>query len=106
MFIFAALFGAVGQFLYKAGTERASQTLLSYILNWQILLGVLCYIAVMLLFIGAFKKGGQPVILYPIYASTFIWAALLGLWLHKIPINGLNVSGMVLLIIGMYLMGR
>jgi hypothetical protein len=31
----------------------------------------------MTLFVAAFRKGGALTLLYPIYASTFIWAALL-----------------------------
>ena len=34
----------------------------------------------MVLFVAAFKRGGAMSVLYPIYASTFIWAALIA-WL-------------------------
>ena len=105
-FIVAALLGAVGQFMYKAGADRATGGLLGYVANIRILIGVVCYIAVMVLFVAAFKVGGQPALLYPIYASTFIWAALLGLWLYGTPIRPVNVAGMVMLVGGMYLMGR
>lgn len=105
-FIVAALLGAVGQFLYKAGADRADGGLWGYVANVRILAGVACYIAVMVLFVAAFKLGGQPALLYPIYASTFIWAALLGLWLYGTPIKPVNVAGMVMLVGGMYLMGR
>jgi len=105
-FIVAAFAGAIGQFLYKAGADHASGGLLGYVLNLRILAGVVCYIAVMVMFVWAFKLGGQPAILYPIYASTFIWAALLGMWFYDTPIRPLNVVGMVLLVGGMYLMGR
>ncbi len=105
-FIVAALLGAAGQFLYKAGADRAAGGLLGYIANVRILAGVACYVGVMVLFVAAFKLGGQPALLYPIYASTFIWAALLGLWLYGTPIRPANVAGMVMLIGGMYLMGR
>lgn len=105
-FIVAALLGAVGQFMYKAGADRASGGLFGYIANARILLGVVCYVAVMVLFVAAFKIGGQPARLYPIYASTFIWAALLGLWLYGTPIRPVHVAGMVMLVGGMYLMGR
>jgi uncharacterized membrane protein len=105
-FVVAALLGAVGQFLYKAGADHASGGLLGYLLNTRILAGVTCYIAVMVLFVAAFKLGGQPALLYPIYASTFIWAALLGLRVYGTPISPINIVGMALLVGGMYLMGR
>src|SRR5215471_11946181 len=106
LFLIAALIGALGQFLYKSGAERTTQAWLSYVLNWRLLTGVVCYIAVMVLFIRAFKKGGSLSVLYPLYASTFIWAAVIGLFAYGVPIRPINIAGMVLLITGMYLMGK
>jgi len=106
MFLIAALVGAVGQFLYKSGAEQATSGWLSYVVNWRLWGGVVCYIAVMVLFIAAFKKGGSLSVLYPLYASTFIWAAVIGLCAYGVPIKPINVAGMLLLIAGMYLMGK
>jgi drug/metabolite transporter (DMT)-like permease len=60
----------------------------------------------MVLFVAAFKKGGALTVLYPIYATTFIWAALLALYVYGTPIKPINISGMALLVGGMYLMGK
>ena len=106
MFVAAALLGAVGQYLYKAGADATNEKWTSYLLNPRLLLGVVCYIAVMVLFVGAFKKGGSLTVLYPIYASTFIWAALIARVAHKIPITPMNMLGMGLLVVGMYCMGK
>ena len=76
-FIVAAFLGALGQYLFKSGADLAGAGLASYLLNWRLIVGVACYIAVMTLFVAAFRKGGALTLLYPIYASTFIWAALL-----------------------------
>lgn len=105
-FVIAALLGAVGQFLYKSGTERASGTVWSYLLSPWILTGVLCYIAVMVLFIAAFRRGGEMTVLYPIYASTFVWGALIALAAYGEPVRPVNVAGWVLMVAAMYLMGR
>jgi drug/metabolite transporter (DMT)-like permease len=106
MFLIAAFVGALGQFLYKSGAEQTTRAWLSYVLNWRLLVGVLCYIGVMVLFIAAFKKGGSLSVLYPLYASTFIWAAIIGLLAYGVPIRPMNIAGMVLLVAGMYLMGK
>ncbi len=106
MFVLAAVFGAVGQFLYKSGAERAGGSLASYLANPRLLGGVICYVAVMVLFVAAFKRGGSLTVLYPIYASTFIFAALIAWAADGTPIKPANVCGMALLIGGMYLMGR
>jgi multidrug transporter EmrE-like cation transporter len=105
-FLLASLLGAVGQYLYKSGTDAAGGTLASYLLNPRMLGGVVCYTAVMLLFVAAFKKGGALTVLYPLYASTFIWAAVIALYAYGTPIKAVNVGGMALLVGGMYLMGK
>jgi multidrug transporter EmrE-like cation transporter len=105
-FLSAALLGALGQYLYKSGAEAASGTAISYILNPRSIAGVVCYVAVTVLFIAAFKKGGALTVLYPVYATTFIWAALLALRAYGTPIKAINVAGMGLLVIGMHLMGK
>ncbi len=105
-FALAAFFGALGQFLYKSGAERAGGGLASYLLNGRLLSGVICYGVVMGLFVAAFKKGGAITTLYPVYASTFIWAAVIAWWAFGEPIKLVNVGGMAALIAGMYLMAR
>jgi uncharacterized membrane protein len=105
-FLAASFLGAAGQFLYREGAKQASGGLLGYLLNARILLGVACYIGVMTLFVAAFKRGGSLTVLYPIYATTFIWAALLAMCIDGQPIKLVNVGGMGLLVGGMYLMGK
>ena len=106
MFLTAALFGAVGQFLYRSGADRAGNSVASYFLNVRLLGGVACYVAVMVLFVAAFKRGGALTVLYPVYATTFVWAALIAWLSDGTPIRPVNVAGMLLLGGGMYLMGR
>ncbi len=106
LFAIAALLGALGQLLYKTGAESSGGTVASYIANPRILGGVVCYVAVMVLFVAAFKRGGALTVLYPIYASTFIWAAVIAMMVYGTPIKPVNVGGMVLLVAGMYCMGK
>lgn len=102
----AALVGAVGQWMYKAGADRSDGTISGYVMNPPILTGIVCYIGVMVLFVAAFKRGGALTVLYPVYASTFIWAAFIALAVYSTPIRLINVAGMLLLVAGMYCMGR
>lgn len=106
MFLAAAVLGAVGQYLYKSGADRAGGSVAGYLLNARLLGGMACYVAVMVLFVAAFKRGGSLTTLYPLYASTFVWAAVIGLLAYGTPIKPVNVAGMALLVAGMYLMGR
>lgn len=105
-FLVASLLGALGQYLYKSGADAADGTVSGYLANPRLLGGVVCYILVMILFVAAFKKGGSLTVLYPIYATTFIWAAVLALIVFGTPIKPINMLGMVLLVGGMYLMGK
>ena len=106
LFLLASILGAIGQFLYKGGADAAHGGLLSYLLNLRIVVGVVCYGAVMVLFVAAFKRGGSLSVLYPVYASTFIWAALISAIAFGTPLKPINFAGMGLLVAGMYCMGR
>ena len=104
-FIIASLLGATGQFLYKSGAARAGGGFSSYLLNPRLLAGAACYAFVMVLFIAAFKRGGALSVLYPIYASTFIFSAIGARQIYGETIFPVNIAGMALLIAGMCLMG-
>ena len=106
LFVIAALLGAIGQYLYQSGAAAASGSVTSYLLNPRLIAGVGCYIAVMVLFVAAFRKGGELTVLYPVYASTFIFAAIIAYFAYGTPIRGVNIAGMLLIVAGMYLMGR
>jgi hypothetical protein len=109
LFLIASFLGAAGQFLYKAGTDHALAAdggPVAYLANSRILGGVVCYVLVMVCFVAAFRRGGEPTLLYPIYATTFLWASLLGLAVYQVPIRGVHVLGMILIIAGVSLMGR
>jgi multidrug transporter EmrE-like cation transporter len=106
MFLAASLFGAVGQYLYKSGADTADGTALGYLANWRLIVGVGCYVAVMGLFVAAFRRGGDLAVLYPLYATTFIWAAFIAWAAYGSPIRPVNIAGMAALVLGMYLMGR
>ena len=60
----------------------------------------------MVLFVSAFKKGGALSVLYPVYATTFIWAAAISYFAYNTDIKPVNIIGMSLLVGGMYLMGK
>lgn len=104
MFI-ASMLGAAGQYLYKAGADRAPDGGPAMFASPWIVGGMACYVGVMFLFTQAFRAGGTVTVLYPIYALTFIWAAILGLAFFGQPIRPVHIVGMVLLVLGIYLMG-
>lgn len=106
LFLVAAFLGAFGQYLYKTGAETSSGGLLSWLTNYRLISGALCYITIMILFILAFKIGGSLTILYPVYATTFIWALLIGVFLLKEVLTIGKVLGILLIIAGIFLTTR
>lgn len=106
MILAASICGATGSFLYKTGAGQSEHSLLGYLTNARLVAGVGCYVAVMVLFVAAFRKGGALTVLYPVYATTFIFAAGISLVAFGTPIRPVNVAGMTLLVSGIYLMGK
>ena len=62
--------------------------------------------AVMVLFMAAYRNGGALTILYPTYASTFLFGAIIALLAYGTPITAVNILGIMFLVLGMVLMGR
>lgn len=106
LFLIAAFLGAFGQYFYKTGAETASSRIITWILNYRIILGVLCYVAIMFLFFLAFRIGGPLTILYPVYATTFIWGLLIGIFLLGERVNPFNFVGVGLIILGVYFIAK
>jgi multidrug transporter EmrE-like cation transporter len=106
LFVVAGIFGALGQYLYKTGADAATGGVTSYLVNPRLVGGVFCYVAVMILFVGAFKRGGSMAVLYPVYATTFIWGAVISHFAFGTEIRLIHVVGMGTIVGGMYLLGR
>jgi len=100
----ASILGAVGQFLFQYGANKGKSGIMGFVTNPYILIGMSGYIAVMVLFTYAFKIGGTVRMLYPIYASTFIWAAIIAWLRYNQTIEPIHIGGMVLLIAGIICM--
>ena len=96
----ASILGAAGQFLFKSGSEKPGFGILTFVSTPAVVAGMACYIAVMVMFTTAFRLGGSVRVLYPIYATTFIWAALAAWAMNHDPIRPIHVGGMMLLLGG------
>ena len=102
--LMASILGAVGQFLFQYGANKGKSGIGGFLTNPYILIGMAGYIAVMVLFTYAFRLGGTVKVLYPIYASTFIWAAIIAWLRYNQGIYPIHIAGMVLLIAGIICM--
>jgi uncharacterized membrane protein len=100
----ASILGAVGQFLFEYGARHGKGGITGFLMNPFIQTGIAGYLLVMVLFTYAFSTGGTVRVLYPLYASTFIWAALIAWIACNQVIQPIHITGMIFLIIGMICM--
>ena len=71
----AALFGSVGQILYKFAANYTND-ISSFIFNPYIYLGGLSYFIGLLFMVKGLRRGELTVI-YPVMATSFIWVSIL-----------------------------
>jgi multidrug transporter EmrE-like cation transporter len=100
----ASILGAGGQFLFKLAAARGGGAPLGFLWTPWAVLGLASYIAVMMLFSYAFQRGGTVAVLYPIYATTFIWAAIMSWLFYGHAIRPIHLLGMALLLAGIVCM--
>ena len=96
--LIAALIGALGQYAYKLGGLKIGKVPIHQ--NWQLLAGMFLFCLVMVLFVVAFKNGGKISVTYPMYATTFIWGTLLGVFIDKEVVSPAQVLGIVMVVVG------
>ncbi len=87
----AAFAGALGQLLYKKGASNDSERSLNARL--QLFLGMVLYIGVTLLFLLAYRLGGEVSILYPTYGATFVWGLVLARLFSRERITAVKALG-------------
>ena len=94
----AAAVSAWGQYLYKIGSAKIGAEPLYK--NYHIFLGIFLFTLVMVLFLAAFKLGGRLSVTYPVYASTFLWGSLIGIYFDKEPWNYGQALGVLFILLG------
>lgn len=103
--LLASVLGAAGQYVFQAAASRMRPGLLGFLLEPRVLLGMGCYVGVMALYTRAFRLGGTVAELYPIYATTFVWAALWARFARDEVLRAPQVLGLVLVVCGVALCG-
>ena len=99
VFVFCAFLGAVGQLFFKFGSSGIKFNILSWILNWQLILGLFLYGIGTLLFTFTLKKADLS-FAYPIIATSYIWVALFSFFILNEVMHLSNWLGIILIIIG------
>ena len=102
--LIASILGGIAPFLFEHGSKQLQGRIMDFVLNPYIIAGMATYLAVMVFFTYAFRIGGSVKVLYPIYATTFIWAAVFAFFRHGSPIEPVHMLGMALLMVGIVCM--
>jgi undecaprenyl phosphate-alpha-L-ara4N flippase subunit ArnE len=111
--LFAAVLGAFGQLYFKLGSDTLSMkikefklgsdtlsmTIKELLRNRYLIIGVVLYAISTVMAILALKEGELSV-LYPLIATSYIWATLLAKKVLKEYINVYKWSGIVMIIVG------
>lgn len=96
--LLAAFLGAVGQFFYQRGSQLIKTVPLWK--NFNIHLGILSFGLVMLLFVKAYQAGGRISVVYPFYATTFVWGYFIGVLINREPTNYMALAGLGIMLVG------
>jgi drug/metabolite transporter (DMT)-like permease len=92
---------SVGQILWKFGANRLPEI----ITNWPLILGFVLHIIAAGILITSFKTG-EVSVLFPMYATNYVWVSLLSRYYFGEPLNAFKWAGMAAVIIGVVLLGR
>lgn len=101
LYFIASIFGAVGQYFYKVGSKHLTEV--SIFQNYSLWIGVLSFCFVMVLFVAGFRLGGRLSVVYPIYATTFIWATLIAVYKENESVNLVQAAGIFVIVVGVSL---
>jgi len=98
MSLAAAALGAWAQYFYKVGAIKIDT--IGILKNYWLLGGLISFSAVLILFIFAFRMGGKMFVIYPVYATTYIWGGIIAYYLAKESVNSWQIIGTALIVIG------
>lgn len=102
--LFSTFLTSTAQLFYKFAVEKLSFNILSIITNVNLLVGMALYIVGGILLIISFR-GGEVSVLYPIYATSYIWVSFLSIYFLGEAINIFKGLGVFVIIAGIVLIG-
>lgn len=103
LMVACTFFSAAGQMLFRMGARDQTFNLSLLFTNPFIIAGYIAFGLGGLLFLLALRQGELTVI-YPFISMTFIWAAFFSLLILKERIIPLQLSGLAMIIMGVYLL--
>ena len=97
--LFASFLGGLGAIFLKLGSEMFALTVRGVFYNIKLVIGITCYALSVVLFVPALR-GGEVSILYPMVATSYIWASLFSVVMLKEKINAKKWLSILCIMIG------
>lgn len=96
---------SAAQIFLKFGSKTLKFDLISMITNYNLIAGICLYgVGAVLLIIAFF--GGEVTVIYPIFATSYIWVLFLSYWFLGESLNVAKIAAIVLIIIGIFFVTR
>jgi len=95
---------STAQLFWKFGAEKLEFNILSIVTNVNIFVGILLYVVGGILLIISFR-GGEVSVLYPIFATSYIWVSFLSIYFLDEVMNLFKWLGILVIISGIVLIG-
>ncbi len=94
----AAGIGAFGQYFYKKGS--ALLTAIPVWKNVDLIVGCLLFCGVMVFFVASYRLGGKISVVYPFYATTFLWSTAIAVFLVGESVSAMQWAGVLAVVAG------
>ena len=87
------------QVFYKIGANKLALDFSKLITNWFIPVGFILYVTAGIILIFSLKHG-EVSVLYPIFATSYIWVMIVSAIIFGDKFNSLKILGSILIIVG------
>ncbi len=102
--LFSTLLTSTAQLFYKFGAGKLSLDIISIITNYELIMGMVLYAIGGILLILSFR-GGEVSVLYPIFATSYIWVSFLSIYFLGEIMNLFKWLGVFAIVAGIVLIG-
>ena len=102
--LFSTLLTSTAQLFYKFAADKLSFDILSLITNYELIAGMMLYAVGGVLLILSFR-GGEVSVLYPLFATSYIWVSFLSIYFLGEIMNLYKWIGIVTIVGGIMLIG-
>jgi drug/metabolite transporter (DMT)-like permease len=99
--IFCTIVTSLGQLFWKIGAK----SLPVIFTNWPLLIGFSFHIVAAFILIHSFKTG-EVSVLFPMYATNYVWVSILAHYYLGESLNSLKIYGMIVIIFGVIVLSK